>query len=65
MMALSMLFFGGEVLHYFALALTIGIMFGIYSSVLVACPLVMWSGISREQFIKPKVVFEDGEEILP
>jgi preprotein translocase subunit SecF len=52
MMVLSMLFFGGEVLHNFALALTIGIVFGIYSSVLVACPLVMWLGISREQFIK-------------
>ena len=65
MMALSMLFFGGEVLHYFALALTIGIMFGIYSSVLVACPLVMWLGISREQFIKqPKAEFVDqGDEI--
>ena len=54
MMVLSMLFFGGEVLHNFALALTIGIVFGIYSSVLVACPLVMWLGISREQFIKSK-----------
>jgi preprotein translocase subunit SecF len=68
LMALSMLFFGGEVLHYFALALTIGIMFGIYSSVLVACPLVMWLGISREQFIKqpPKSEFmEEGDEIQP
>jgi len=50
---LSMLIFGGEVLHYFALALTIGILFGIYSSVLVASPLVMWLGVSREQFVKP------------
>jgi hypothetical protein len=54
MMVLSMLIFGGETLHYFALALTIGICFGIYSSVLVASPLVMWLGVSREQFIKPK-----------
>ena len=53
-MVLSMLLFGGETLHYFALALTIGICFGIYSSVLVASPLVMWLGVSREQFIKPK-----------
>jgi cytochrome b len=45
-----MLIFGGEVLHYFAMALTIGILFGIYSSVLVASPLVMWLGVSREQF---------------
>lgn len=53
-MVLSMLLFGGETLYYFALALTIGICFGIYSSVLVASPLVMWLGVSREQFIKPK-----------
>ena len=54
MMALSMFFFGGPTLHYFALALAIGICFGIYSSVLVASPLVMWLGVSREQFIKPQ-----------
>jgi len=50
----SMLFFGGEVLHNFALALTIGILFGIYSSVLVASPIVMWLGVSREDLIKPE-----------
>ncbi|MDO8346623.1 MAG: protein translocase subunit SecF [Rugosibacter sp.] len=55
MMVTSMLIFGGTALHYFALALTIGILFGIYSSVLVASPLVMWLGVSREQFIKAKV----------
>lgn len=65
MMVLSMLVFGGETLHYFAMALTIGILFGIYSSVLVASPLVMWLGVSREQFIKaPKAkdpnVTDDG-----
>jgi len=54
MMVLSMLLFGGETLHYFSLALTIGILFGIYSSVLVASPLVMWLGVSREQFVKAK-----------
>ncbi len=53
MMVLSMFFFGGPTLHYFSLALAIGICFGIYSSVLVASPLVMWLGVSREQFIKP------------
>jgi len=52
LMVLSMLFFGGEALFYFALALTIGIVFGIYSSVLVASPIVMWLGVSREQFVK-------------
>jgi len=53
MMVTTMLLFGGPALHYFALALTIGICFGIYSSVLVASPLVMWLGAKREQFIKP------------
>lgn len=50
LMVTSMLFLGGEALHYFALALTIGILFGIYSSVLVACPIAMWLGISRSDF---------------
>jgi preprotein translocase subunit SecF len=64
-MATSMLLFGGAALHYFAMALTIGILFGIYSSVRVASPLVMWMGVSREQFIKakkdkPEGTTEDG-----
>jgi preprotein translocase subunit SecF len=60
MMVTAMLIFGGAALHYFALALTIGILFGIYSSVLVASPLVMWLGVSREQFIQPKKVKEEA-----
>lgn len=52
MMVLSMFFFGGPSLHYFALALTIGILFGIYSSVLVASPIVMWLGVSRDNLVK-------------
>ena len=52
-MVLSMLLFGGETLHYFAMALTIGILFGIYSSVFVAAAIVMWLGIQREDLIKP------------
>lgn len=59
-MVLSMLIFGGETLYYFSLALTIGILFGIYSSVLVASPMVMWLGVSREQFIKPKKEKEEA-----
>lgn len=59
-MVLSMLLFGGETLYYFALALTIGICFGIYSSVLVASPIVMWLGVSREQFIKPQKQKEEA-----
>ena len=62
LMVLSMLIFGGETLYYFSLALTIGICFGIYSSVLVASPLVMWLGVSREQFAKPKKVVEGANE---
>ena len=54
MMVLSILFFGGPSLHYFALALTIGILFGIYSSVLVAAPLAKYLGASREDFVKPE-----------
>ncbi len=48
----SMLFFGGETLHNFALALTIGILFGIYSSVLVSSPIVLWLGATRAHFVK-------------
>ncbi len=52
MMVLSMLFFGGPTLHYFALALTIGILFGIYSSVFVAAAIAMWLGVKREDLVK-------------
>lgn len=52
LMVLSMLFFGGATLHYFALALTIGILFGIYSSVFVAAAIAMWLGIRREDLVK-------------
>jgi preprotein translocase subunit SecF len=54
LMVVSMLLFGGPALHYFALALFIGILFGVYSSVLVAAPLVMWLGVSRSNLIKPE-----------
>lgn len=62
MMVTAMLFLGGETLHYFALALTIGILFSIYSSVLVASPLLMLMGVSREDFIKPE---KTAEEVMP
>jgi preprotein translocase subunit SecF len=52
MMVLSMLIFGGATLHYFAVALTIGILFGIYSSVFVAAAIAMWLGVKREDLIK-------------
>ncbi len=52
LMVLSMLLFGGATLHYFAMALTIGILFGIYSSVFVAASIAMWLGIRREDLIK-------------
>ena len=55
LMVLSMLFFGGATLHYFAMALTIGILFGIYSSVFVAAAIAMWLGIAREDLIKAPI----------
>jgi preprotein translocase subunit SecF len=63
LMVFSMLFLGGEILFYFALALTIGIVVGTYSSVLVASPIVMWLGVSREDFIK--VDKKPEAEVLP
>ena len=61
MMVLSMLFFGGPTLHYFAMALTIGIWFGIYSSVFVAAALAMWFGVKREDLVKPVKKEGDAE----
>lgn len=55
MMVLSMLIFGGPTLHYFAIALTIGICFGIYSSVFVAAAIAMWLGVKREDLVKASV----------
>jgi preprotein translocase subunit SecF len=52
MMVVSMLIFGGPTLHYFAVALTIGILFGIYSSVFVAAAIAMWLGVKREDLVK-------------
>ena len=61
MMVLSMLLFGGQTLHYFAVALTIGILFGIYSSVFVAAAIAMWLGVKREDLVKagPKAADPD------
>ena len=60
-MVLSMLLFGGPTLHYFALALTIGILFGIYSSVFVAAAVGMWLGIRREDLIKTKPTDDNSD----
>jgi len=65
MMVLAMLFFGGPTLHYFALALAIGICFGIYSSVFVAAAIAMWLGVKREDLIKPIKKKEGAEAELP
>ena len=62
MMVTSMLFLGGETLHYFALALTIGLLFGIYSSALVASPLAMWFGMTREDFVSSEKKTAPGTE---
>jgi preprotein translocase subunit SecF len=63
MMVLAMLIFGGPTLHYFALALTIGIWFGIYSSVFVSAAIAMWLGIKREDMIKPIKKADEVEEV--
>ena len=65
MMVLSILLFGGATLHYFAAALTIGILFSIYSSVLVACPLAMYLGASREDFVKAEKKPPPGQQLVP
>ena len=62
-MVLSMFFFGGPSLHYFALALTVGILFGIYSSVFVAASIAMWLGVKREDLVK--TVRQEGEGVDP
>jgi preprotein translocase subunit SecF len=59
-MVLAILLFGGDTLFYFALALTIGILFGIYSSVFVASPLVLWLGVTREDLVKPEKKSEEA-----
>ena len=64
-MVCSMLFFGGETLHNFALALTIGILFGIYSSVLVACPVAMWLGVSQRNLGHDQPKEDTSQEINP
>ena len=61
LMVLSMLIFGGPTLHYFALALTIGILFGIYSSVFVAAAVAMWLGVKREDLLKPVKVKDETD----
>ncbi len=60
LVVLSMFFFGGPTLHYFALALTIGILFGIYSSAFVAAAIAMWLGVKREDLVKGPVK-RDGD----
>jgi preprotein translocase subunit SecF len=65
MMVLAMLLFGGPTLHYFALALTIGILFGIYSSVFVAAAVAMWLGVKREDLVKPIRKKEGAEPEMP
>jgi len=63
MVVLSMFFFGGPTLHNFSLALTIGIWFGIYSSVFVAAAIAMWLGVKREDLVKPVKKDDPSAEI--
>ncbi len=60
---ITMLIFGGPTLHYFAMALTIGIWFGIYSSVFVAAAIAMWLGVKREDLVKPIKKEDNAEEV--
>ncbi|MFG6432800.1 protein translocase subunit SecF [Roseateles sp. LYH14W] len=62
LMVVSMLLFGGPTLHYFAVALTIGILFGIYSSVFVAAAIAMWLGVKREDLVKTTVNRDDPND---
>jgi preprotein translocase subunit SecF len=62
MMVLSMFFFGGATLHYFSLALTIGILFGVYSSCFVAAAIAMWLGVKREDLVKPTAAKGDAQD---
>ncbi|MFV9474582.1 protein translocase subunit SecF [Advenella sp. RU8] len=64
MMVLAMFFFGGPTLHYFSLALTIGIWFGIYSSVFVAASIAMWLGVKREDMVKAPKKEDPAAEII-
>ena len=59
-MVVSMLLFGGAALHGFSMALTIGIVFGIYSSVLVASPLLLLFGLSRENIARVREKKEEA-----
>ncbi|MDA7700282.1 protein translocase subunit SecF [Methylophilaceae bacterium] len=61
---ISMLIFGGEILNNFALALTIGILFGIYSSIMVGCPLAMWLGTSQSNLVIAKPESKNNPEAL-
>jgi len=61
---ISMLIFGGEILNNFALALTIGILFGIYSSIMVGCPLAMWLGTSQSNLVIAKPESKNNSEAL-
>jgi preprotein translocase subunit SecF len=63
-MTLAMYFFGGPALHYFALALTIGICFGIYSSVFVSAAIAMYLGVKREDLIR-QVKKDEVQELVP
>ncbi|MCL2297218.1 MAG: protein translocase subunit SecF [Proteobacteria bacterium] len=67
LMVVSMLVFGGEALHYFAMALTIGILFGMYSAALVMATIAMWLGVSRENLVKPERKKDglEAEKIMP
>ena len=52
---LALLVVGGDLIHFFAVALMIGVVVGTYSSVFVATNVLIWMNISREDLMPPEV----------
>ncbi len=52
---ISLLLFGGEVIRGFAIALTLGVIVGTYSSIYIASALLLLMGVKREDLLLPEV----------
>src|SRR5690606_10693484 len=52
---LALLVVGGDLIHFFAVALMIGVVVGTYSSIFVATNILIWMKISREDLMPPEV----------
>ncbi len=58
---IALAFLGGEIIHNFAIALTVGVVIGTYSSIFVASPLVLALGVSKEDLMEPAIEGDDIE----